>query len=775
MDSDATGEPTPNRGPMVAAAAIALLALFATAEAIDLNARYDYRFALAALGVAGAGAGLGAALGEWLRRSFQRGRPLALPLAAAGAAATWIAHLFLPTAAPLACFTLLLLPALPAAGVGATLAARNEGEGRSGGHAPVAAAAGTAAATAITTYAGGPLVASLTAAAGLALLALASRPGRGARWLAQGTLGGLVLACLATGYHLSPPPRWTTGHGAKPLYRDLAVGEAKAVAHRWLGASRLDLFTAPWSGGHLLGSAIDGLPLLPAPAAAPDPTERLWLQTHFPLLTLGLEATRPRRLLIVSPGGGVAPRLARDLGVPAVVVAPPTRLARRALAATRNRPGDPLADAGVTVSFAPLLRYLALDPTPFDAILLTLPAEEGGWLDRDPAAGGPFTAEALAAYWRHLTPDGHLLVVTGDGALFGRALLTAWEQWQTMTGEARPLVAHAAGVRLLSLGARLPLLQYLALIRRDGGVGDLGERLDAALAATRGRGLGPDTSLAPLFGPTTAAKPPYHALATADVGAARPALFQAFSWHAQTALDLRAATADRPLFFQIAHDLPGPLKALLLVALVALAALLLMPAPEVRRVDHPTAAALPPLPLLLATSGIATAAPAAGIIALALLAAPAAGTLSYTAAAAAAGAAAGIGLAARRESHTAWSRWGAAAVAYNLALAAACATLAPLLLAAPPPAALLAVATVALATTHLAARQLHADTTVLAKRLPALAPWRPAVATTALLTVAVATPWVVQLHGITSVWLAAAAAQLVTAATAAWWLPRGRG
>lgn len=754
----------------VAAVAVVLLALVATAEVVGLTTLYDFRFGLASLGVVAAGVGGGVALGPWLRRRFAEGGVgFALVLAALAVVVTLIAHLLLPSGPSLVALLPLLLPSLPAGGVGAAIAISLEGaDRRSLWHLPLALFAGLVVATVVTQYAGGPRVATAAAGAGLALLGWAMAPAGVARRLAQGVLVALVLTVLASGYRLSPTPGWVAGHGAKPFYRDLATGEARRLATRWQGVSRLDLASARWSGDRLLWPAIDGNFLLPAAVADTAGGERAWLQRNFPLLTLALQAARPARLLVAAPGGGLAVYLALDAGVRRIEVVEPSPLARRAIAATRGRHGDLFRRAGVTLSPSTLPAYLARQTDPYDAILLTVPVEEGGWRGRDPAAGAPFTREALAACWRHLAPGGSLIVVAGDSALFGRTLLTAWAAWAEVAGKALPLTDHAAGVRRLSLSARVPLLQYLALIRRDGEATDLGARLESALGAARQRGLPPDTSLATLFGPGVRAKAPYPALAASDPEAALPPLFQSLSWRAQTALDLRPVTADRPLFFQVVGDLPGALKVLLLVALAALAAVLMLALAAVRRVDHPAAAALPPLPLLLAASGLAAALPAAGVGALCLLAALAAGGLGLPLAAAVAGGCAGAVAGGGGARPKGWPVWAAAALLFDLMVTGWGWVGGVRLMALPPGVAVAGVAVVAAVAAFLARRQLGAGRSAMCASLPGLGRWSPVVVGLALLIAALAAPWTVQGQGITTVWIAAAGGQVVIVVTGLW-------
>ncbi len=762
------GDEVGSKGERVAVLAGALLALFATAEAVGLAALYDFRFGFTSLGVVAAGVGAGGAAAPWLRRrAGGAGAGLTLALASLTVVVTVVAHLLLPSGPGALPLPSLFLPALPAIGVGAALAILLMETGRpSPWHLPLSLFVGLIAAAVVTRYAGGPLVASAVAGGGLALLALGVAAAGWGRRLAQGALLLLVLTVLASGYRLSPRARWVEGHGAKPFYRDLATGVARRLATHWQGLSRLDLARARWSGDHLLWPAVDGHYLLPAAGPGRDGETR-WLRGHFPLLTLALEATRPARLLVVSAGGGLPVRLAREAGVGAIDVVESSRLARRAITAGGRHRG--LAhESGVTLSRATLLAHLVRQTEPYDAILLALPAEEGEWRGRDPAAGGGCTREALVASWRHLAPGGSLIVVTGDGALYGRTLLSAWAAWAEVAGRELPLSNHAAGVRRLSLSARVPLLQYLAIIQRDGDATELGGRLERALSVVRGCGLPPDTTLATLFGPGVRAKAPYPALATVDPEAARPALFQALSWRAQVALDLRPATVDRPLFFQVVRDLPGSLKAVLLIALAVLAALLLLPLAAERRVDHPAAATLPPLPLLLAACGLGAALPAAGVGALCLLAALATGGLAVPLVASAAGGVAGVVVAGKVPRTGGWGVWGGAALLFNLAMVGAGWLLGAKLLALPLAAAAGGLAIVAAVAAYLAARQLHAGGAAIADCLPGLGRWSPAVAGAALLVAAVAMPWTVQRQGIATVWLAAAGGHAVVFATALW-------
>jgi len=757
------------QGARLALLAALLLALFAGGAAIALTALYDLRFGLAVLGVVVAGVGGGAALGPWLRgRSAEGGAGFALALAALAVVAALIGQLLLAPGPGLIVFLTLLLPALPAAGVGAGLVAASDGEGRpKAWPLPAAVIAGLAVAAGLTRYAGGPLVAVATAGAGLALLALTVAPAPGARRLAQGALVALVLTVLATGYRLTPVTRWAAGHGAKPLYRDLAAGEAKRLATRWQGISRLDLVRERWSGAHLLWPVVDGNYLLPV-AAAKAGENTIWLRRNFPLLSLALDVARPARLLVAAPGGGLAVRLALEAGVRRIDAVEPSPLARRAIAATRKAHGDLFHRAGVTLAPSTLAAYLAHHAEPYDAILLSLPVEEGGWRGRDPAVGAPFTRETLAACWRRLAPDGYLIVVAGDGGLYGRALLTAWAAWAEVEGRALPLADHAAGVRRLSLAARQPLLQYLGLVRRGGEAADLGARLEAAMGGARQRGLLPDTSLAPLFGPGIRPKAPYPALAAANPEAARPTLFQALSWRVQTPLDLRPATADRPLFFQMGRDLPGSLKSLLLVALAALVAVLMLPVAAERRVDHPVAATLPPLPLVLGASGLAVALPAAGVGALCLFGALATGGLALPLAAAVVGAAAGVIVGWGEAVSARWSVWATAALLLDLVVAGGFKVGGGWLSALPPTAAVVCIAVAAAVAAYLARRQLGAERAAIAPRLPALARWEPAVVGVVLLVAAVAAPWAVQRQGVTVVWLVAVAGHAVVVATSLW-------
>jgi len=769
MGGDEVGAGGGERGGRTAAVAVALLALFGGAEAITAAALYDYRFGFAVIGGVAAGAGGGYAVGSWLRRRVATvGTPLALALAALAVVATLLGHLLLPAAPSLAAFLQLVLPILPAAGVGAALAVAPEGRERTGRWSCTAAmVTGPAVAAAVTRYAGGPLVATALAAAGLALAGLVVAPAGVARRLAQGALVVLVLVVLATGYRLAPTPRWGAGHGAKPLYRDLTSGDAHRFATRWQGVSRLDLARERWSGDHLLWPAIDGSYLVPV-AMGEGEGEREWRRRNFPLLTLAFEATRPARMLVVSPGGGLAVRMARDAGVRRIDTVEPSRLARRAIGAGGGHAGDIFRQPGVSLSSSSVLTHLAGQDEPYDAILLTLPVEEGGWRVRDPAMGAPFTREALTACWHHLTSDGYLIVVAGDGGLYGRTLLAAWAAWANVAGQQIPLTDHAAGVRRLSLSARAPLLQYLALLRRDGEAGDLGARLETALAAVRRRGLPPETTLAALFGPEIRAKAPYPALAKANPEAARPALFQALSWRVQTALDLRPATVDRPLFFQMARELPGPLKTLLLLALAFVAALLMLPLGAARRVDHPAAAALPPLPLLLAVGGLAVALPAAAVGASCLAAALATGGLALPLASAAVGGGVGVVVGGRGMVGGGWTVWGGAALLLDLAAAGGGRLAGPTLAAASPAATAGTVVVVAAVAAFLARQQLAAGRAVVAETLPELAGWIPAVAGAALLVAAVAMPWTVQGRGIVIVWLVAAGGHAVVAGTGMW-------
>lgn len=434
----------------------------------------------------------------------------------------------------------------------------------------------------------GPVKASVAALIGGSGMTLLARR-RGYILLASFvTIALLIGVGWATTWSLLSPPRWI--QAKNPINKILNVPNGEAgitrFATTWDGFARIDIAAIRVYGQNMRAVFINGVYSGMTPAAGRAEQESGWLARHAPLVSLPLMAKNSKSVLIVNSTTGLERALAEVSGATHI-----QSLGREGSEARQVRNArDELPSA--------TRRGLQRERQSYDLIYLLIPPSPvPGWSERGPVADQFYTKEAFEDYWRHLKPDGMLAIAAFEETLYARALFSAWEVLsEDPMSVTTYLTPQAWGFRLSPDVTPWAGSRYLFLLSKGGADQSIVTRI-----SEHGSKLG----LVPLFGPAIAPpvtfhiqENPYYILYhPGGLEPARKELQGYMGWEFHAPVDLTPATERRPFFFQNIRDLPPYFKALVLLCLSSLAAVLFLSCPAYRRPE--TGSFAFPLPIFL--------------------------------------------------------------------------------------------------------------------------------------------------------------------------------
>lgn len=450
----------------------------------------------------------------------------------------------------------------------------------------------------------GPLFTAWLAAAGLVLLAMASRIRTTTLAISGLSAALLGFAGMFIAWDFAATPRWSSEENfpSKPLYAKTGSEDSMArMATRWSDLGRTDIAfdkkTAADLALVLRNGALAGL--LPVGHSGKANPEQL--RNYFPLVALPLMAGRAQSILVINSSAGMELKMAADSGISRIRDMESNLALRFVVEQRQDLYEHLLNNPGIGVDYGGIRNTLRNDTTNYDQIYLTIPSMKiPGGTESGMLENYLYTQEALRNYWTRLRPGGMLVVLAGEEMLYMRALLVAWEILdEDRAGGNATLGRQAWGYRMATLAPPVKPYHYLLMLAK----GPIGDET-ANRVEQQARGM----MVEKLFGPGML--PPATAFSIHDhpyfilyhpkgPAIARKALGEHMSWRLKTRVSLNTPTDRHPNFFQIADDMHPFLKWLIAICSVLLIYIYLLPLGTERRLDNPANDIRPPLPVHL--------------------------------------------------------------------------------------------------------------------------------------------------------------------------------